>query len=207
MLEKALANPQLVDFGRHVIPDAVPRSRVQAHVYRGYWEDVGTIRSYFQANLALCDAIPPFDFYDAAHPVYTNPRFLPASKVENCDITSALICEGCIMHGAKIERAVVGIRSRVGVGTRIKNSLLIGADHYETLTEINASVSRGVPPLGIGAEAVIENAIIDKNARIGRGVRLVNEKGLKEKDGDGYFIREGLIIVPKNGIVPDGAVV
>ncbi|HVU51385.1 MAG TPA: glucose-1-phosphate adenylyltransferase [Polyangia bacterium] len=207
MLEKALANPQLVDFGRHVIPDAVPRSRVQAHVYRGYWEDVGTIRSYFQANLALCDAIPPFDFYDAAHPVYTNPRFLPASKVENCDITSALICEGCIMHGAKIERAVVGIRSRVGVGTRIKNSLLIGADHYETLAEINASVSRGVPPLGIGPESVVENAIIDKNARIGRGVRLVNEKGVKEKDGDGYFIREGLIIVPKNGIVSDGAVV
>ena len=207
VLEHALANPQLVDFGRHVIPDAVPRSRVQAHVYRGYWEDVGTIRSYFQANLALCDAIPPFDFYDANHPVYTNPRFLPASKVENCDIKSALICEGCIMHGAKIERAVVGIRSRVGSGTSIKNSLLIGADHYETLAEIRASIERGVPPLGIGNECVIENAIIDKNARIGRGVRLVNDKGVKEKDGDGYYIREGLIIVPKNGIVPDGAVV
>jgi glucose-1-phosphate adenylyltransferase len=207
ILEKALSNPQLVDFGRHVIPDAVPRSRVQAHVYRGYWEDVGTIRSYFQANLALCDAIPPFDFYDANHPVYTNPRFLPASKVEQCDIQSALICEGCIMHGAKIERAVVGIRSRVGVGTSIKNSLLIGADHYETLAEINASIARGVPPLGIGAESVIENAIIDKNARIGRGVRLVNEKGIKEKDGDGYYIREGLIIVPKNGMVADGVVV
>jgi glucose-1-phosphate adenylyltransferase len=204
VLEQALANPQLVDFGRHVIPDAVPRSRVQAHVYRGYWEDVGTIRSYFQANLALCDALPPFDFYDAGHPVYTNPRFLPASKVENCDIKSALICEGCIMHGAKIERAVVGIRSRIGAGAHIRNSLLIGADHYETLAEINASIARGVPPLGIGTESVIENAIIDKNARIGRGVRLVNQKGIKEKDGDGYFIREGLIIVPKNGIVQDG---
>ena len=108
------------------------------------------------------------------------------------------------MHGAKIERAVIGIRSRVGVGTSIKNSLLIGADHYETLADINASLARGVPPLGIGAESVIENAIIDKNARIGRGVRLVNEKGVKEKDGDGYYIREGLIIVPKNGIVADG---
>jgi glucose-1-phosphate adenylyltransferase len=207
VLEQSLANPQLVDFGRHVIPDAVPRLRVQAHVYRGYWEDVGTIQSYFQANLALCDAIPPFDFYDANHPVYTNPRFLPASKVEGCDIKSALICEGCIMHGAKIERAVVGIRSRVGVGTSIRNSLLIGADHYETLAEIRASTARGVPPLGIGPESVIENAIIDKNARIGRGVRLLNEKGIKEKDGDGFFIREGLIIVPKNGIVPDGLVI
>jgi glucose-1-phosphate adenylyltransferase len=101
----------------------------------------------------------------------------------------------------------VGIRSRVGAGTNIKNSLLIGADHYETLAEINASMSRGIPPLGIGAESVIENAIIDKNARIGRGVRLVNSKGIKEKDGDGYFIREGLIIVPKNGVVADGVTV
>ena len=157
--------------------------------------------------LALCDALPPFDFYDAAHPVYTNPRFLPASKLEGCDIKSALICEGCIIHGAKIDRAVVGIRSRVGVGTSIKNTLLIGADHYETLAEINASMSRGIPPLGIGAESVIENAIIDKNARIGRGVRLVNDKGIKEKDGDGYYIREGIIIVPKNGVVSDGVVV
>ena len=112
MLEKALANPQLVDFGRHVIPDAVPRSRVQAHVYRGYWEDVGTIQSYFQANLALCEAIPPFDFYDEDHPVYTHPRFLPASKLERCTIHNALISEGCIMHGAEIDRAIIGIRSR-----------------------------------------------------------------------------------------------
>ena len=100
VLEHAVENPKLVDFGRHVIPDAVPRQRVQAHVYRGYWEDVGTIQSYFQANLALCDSIPPFDFYDAKNPVYTNPRFLPASKLEGCDIRSALISEGCIMHGA-----------------------------------------------------------------------------------------------------------
>jgi glucose-1-phosphate adenylyltransferase len=207
VLEAALSNPQLVDFGRHVIPDAVPKSRVQAHVYRGYWEDVGTIQSYFQANLALCDAIPPFDFYDAAHPVYTNPRFLPASKVENSDVKSALVCEGSIIHGAKIERAVIGIRSRIGVGSTIKNTLVIGADEYETLAEINATVARGIPPLGIGAESVIENAIIDKNARIGRGVKLVNAAGVKEKDGDGYYIREGIIIVAKNGVIPDGTVI
>jgi glucose-1-phosphate adenylyltransferase len=207
VLEEALSNPQLVDFGRHVIPDAVPRSRVQAHVYRGYWEDVGTIQSYFQANLALCDAIPPFDFYDAAHPVYTNPRFLPASKVENSDVKSALICEGSTIHGAKIERAVIGIRSRIGVGTSIKNTLVIGADEYETLAEINAVHARGVPPLGIGAESIIENAIIDKNARIGRGVKLVNAAAVKERDGDGFYIREGIIIVPKHGVISDGTVI
>jgi glucose-1-phosphate adenylyltransferase len=206
-LEGSLANPKLVDFGRHVIPDAVPSLRVQAHVHQGYWEDVGTIQSYFQANLELCDPIPPFDFYDAAHPIYTNPRFLPASKVANCNIKNALISEGCIMQGADIDHAVIGIRSRIGAGAHIRRSLLIGADEYETLREMEASRTRGVPPIGIGSESVIENAIVDKNARIGRGVRIVNEAGVKEKDGSGYFIREGIVIVAKNGIIPDGTVI
>ena len=207
ILEQAVANPQLVDFGRHVIPDAVPRQRVQAYVYRGYWEDVGTIRSYFQANLALCDAIPPFDFYDARRPVYTNPRFLPASKLEGCTIRSALVCEGCILHGAEIDRSIIGIRSRIGAGVKIKNSLLIGADHYETLDEMRATEARGVPPIGIGTESVIENAIIDKNARVGRGVRIVNEGRVQSADGDGYFIREGIVVVPKNGVIRNGTVI
>jgi glucose-1-phosphate adenylyltransferase len=207
VLETAVANPQLVDFGRHVIPDAVPRQRVQAYVYRGYWEDVGTIQSYFNANLALCDAIPPFDFYDAKHPVYTNPRFLPASKLEGCNIRSALVCEGCILHGAEIDRAIIGIRSRIGAGVKIKNSLLIGADYYETLEEMRATEARGVPPMGIGTESVIENAIIDKNARVGRGVRIVNEGRIKQADGDGYFIREGIVVVPKNGVIRNGTVI
>jgi len=207
ILEKAVSNPALVDFGRHVIPDAVPRQRVQAHVYRGYWEDVGTIRSYFQANLALCDPIPPFDFYDAAHPVYTHPRFLPASKVENCHIHNALISEGCIMNGAEVDRALIGIRSRIGSKVRIRSSLLAGADFYETLEDIRACEARGVPAVGIGSESVVENAIVDKNARIGRGVRIVNESRVQEADGDGYYIREGIVIVPKNGIIRDGTVV
>jgi glucose-1-phosphate adenylyltransferase len=207
VLETAVANPQLVDFGRHVIPDAVPRQRVQAYVYRGYWEDVGTIRSYFQANLALCDAIPPFDFYDAKRPVYTNPRFLPASKLEGCTIRSALVCEGCILHGAEIDRSIIGIRSRIGAGVKIKNSLLIGADHYETMDEMRATEARGVPPMGIGTESTIENAIIDKNARVGRGVRIVNEARVQSADGDGYFIRVGIVVVPKNGVIRNGTVI
>jgi glucose-1-phosphate adenylyltransferase len=207
VLELSLASPKLVDFGRHVIPDAVPRQRVQAHVYRGYWEDVGTIQSYFQANLALCEPIPPFDFYDEAHPVYTHPRFLPASKVERCNIHNALISEGCIMNGAEIDRAVIGIRSRIGAAAHIRNSLLVGADFYETLEDMRSAEARGVPVVGIGSESVIENAIIDKNARIGRGVRIVNDAGIKEKDGKGYYIREGIVIVPKNGIIPDGMII
>jgi len=207
ILEKAVSDPKLVDFGRHVIPHAVPDQRVQAYVYRGYWEDVGTIPSYFRANLALCQPIPPFDFYDAARPVFTNPRFLPASKLDQCTIHNALISEGCILQGADIDRAVIGIRSRIGRNVRIRNSLLIGADSYETLDEIRATEARGIPPVGVGSDSIVEGAIIDKNARIGRGVRIVNQARIKEKNGDGYFIREGIVVVPKDGILPDGAVI
>ena len=168
---------------------------------------MGTIQSYFQANLALCEPIPPFDFYDEDHPVYTHPRFLPASKLERCNIHNALISEGCILHGAEIDRAIVGIRSRIGAQCRIRNSLLIGADFYETLADMESTIARGIPAVGIGSKTVIENAIIDKNARIGSNVRIVNEAGIKEKDGDGYFIREGIVIVPKNGIILDNVVI
>jgi glucose-1-phosphate adenylyltransferase len=180
---------------------------VHAFTYRGYWEDVGTIRSYYLANLALCQPVPPFDFYQESRPIYTRPRLLPASKVERCTLRSALISEGCIVLGAEIERAVVGIRCRIGDGTTIRDSLLLGADSYETLDEIEKSHARGLPPLGIGADSVIERAIVDKDARIGKGVRILNEAGAQEQDGEGWFIRDGIVIVPKDGVVPDGTVI
>ena len=206
-LEACIGEAGLVDFGRHVIPASVPKRRVHAHVYRGYWEDVGTISSYFEANLALCEAMPPFDFYDAARPVYTHPRFLPASKIEGCHVKRSLISEGCIMVGAEVDRVVVGIRSRIGRGTQVRDSLVLGADYYETLDEIEKAIARGVPPLGIGADSVIQHAIIDKNARVGQGVRIVNEGGVREKDGQGYYIRDGIVVVPKNAVIPDGTVI
>ena len=206
-LERSLADASLTDFGKNVIPEAVPRMRVHAHVHRGYWEDVGTIRSYYLANLALCQPVPPFDFYEAARPVYTHPRFLPATKVEQCTVRNALVSEGSIIVGAELERAVVGIRSRVGKGARIRDSLLLGADYYETLDQIARSKGRGVPPVGIGEAAEIERAIVDKNARIGSGVRIVNEAGDLEKDGDGWYIRDGIVVIPKDGIIPDGSVI
>jgi glucose-1-phosphate adenylyltransferase len=206
-LDRAMSDAALVDFGRHVIPEAVPRIRVQAHVHRGYWEDVGTIRSYYLANLALCQPIPPFDFYDAARPVYSQPRFLPATKVEKCSVTNALLSEGCIVVGSEIERAVIGIRSRIEGGCRIRDSLVLGADYYETLEEIAQDAEQGIPPLGIGLDSVIEKAIVDKNARIGRGVRIVNEAGDLERDGPGYHIREGIVVVTKDAVIPDGTVI
>ena len=206
-LGRALADPALVDFGRNVIPWALGEMRVHAHFHRGYWEDVGTIGSYFHANLAQCDAVPPFDFFDAARPVYTHPRFLPATKVESCTIRSSLVSEGCILVGAEVERTVLGIRSRVGRGAQIRNSLILGADYYETLDEIERTSARGLPPLGVGADSVVERAILDKNTRIGRGVRIVNESGEREKDGKDYFIRDGIVIVPKNAVIPDGTVI
>jgi len=203
-LEKGIEDPALVDFGRHVIPKAIGEMRVQAHFFRGYWEDVGTIGSYFEANLQLCDSMPPFDFYDSLRPVYTHPRFLPATKVEGCQLRQTLVSEGCIAMGAEVERSLLGIRSRIGQGTRIRNSLVLGADFYESLEEIDRAHAKGLPAIGIGADSVVERAIVDKNARVGRGVRILNEAGVREHDGDGYYIRDGVVIVPKGGVVPDG---
>jgi glucose-1-phosphate adenylyltransferase len=205
-LEKSMADASLVDFGRNVIPWAIGEMRVQAHFFRGYWEDVGTIGSYFDANLQLCDPIPPFDFYDATRRVYTHPRLLPATKVEGCSMRRTLLSEGCILMGAQIERSVIGIRSRVGRGTRIEDALVLGADEYESLEEIDRAQAKGLPPVGIGEDCHIRRAIIDKNARVGRGVRILNEAAEQEKDGEGWFIRDGIVIVPKGGVIPDGTV-
>ncbi len=206
-LEKAIADPSLADFGRHVIPKAIGTLHLQAHVFRGYWEDVGTIASYYQANLQLTDPIPAFDFYDSLRPVYTQPRHLPATKIEGCALRRALVSEGCILMGAEIERSVVGIRSRIGAGACLRSSLMLGADFYETLEEIEQASARGVPPIGVGEGTVVERAILDKNVRIGRNVRIVNQAQVQDADGKGYYIRDGIVLVPKGGVVPDGTVI
>jgi glucose-1-phosphate adenylyltransferase len=185
----------------------VPRLRVQSFVFRGYWEDVGTIRSYYEANLSLCQQVPPFDFYDANRPIYTHPRFLPATKVEDCVVKASLISEGSILVGAEVEHSLIGIRCRLGRGVRIRDSLLLGADYYESLGDIRATESQGTPPIGVGADSVIEGAIVDKNARIGRGVTIRGGGNAADADGNGFFIREGIVVVPKDGIVADGTTI
>jgi glucose-1-phosphate adenylyltransferase len=206
-LHKSMADPTLIDFGKDVLPRALEEMRVHAHPHRGYWEDVGTIRSYFEANLALTDVIPPFDFYDAARPVFTHPRFLPATKVEACQVQRALISEGSILVGAEIEHAVVGIRSRIARGAQVRRSLMLGADFYETVEEMERQKARNVPPVGIGEGTVVEGAIVDKNARIGQGVRISSHVGEPDRDGDGYYLRDGIVVVEKDAVVPDGTVI
>ncbi len=206
-LEGALADPALVDFGRHLIPKAIGSMLVQAHVFEGYWEDVGTIASYFQANLELTKPVPAFDFYDVLRPVYTHPRFLPATKIEGCTLRASVVSEGSIVMGAEIESSVIGIRSRIGQGARLRDTLMLGADRFDSLEEMERDRERGHPPVGIGAEAVIERAIIDKNARIGRGVRIVNQAGARDADGDGYYVRDGIVVVAKGAVIPDGTVI
>ena len=177
---------------------------MQAHVHQGYWEDVGTIRSYYEANLGLCQPVPRFNFYDVRHPVHTHARALAATKVEGARMKNVLVSEGSIIVDSELERCLVGIRSRIGRGCAIRNSLLLGADFYEKKAP---AADSGIPAIGIGDNAVIEGAIIDKNARVGANVRLTNEARLENADGPCWYIRDGIIVVPKDTVVPDGTVV
>lgn len=196
-----------VDFGHQVIPSAIGQFKVQGFLYDGYWEDIGTIKSFYQANLSLADVVPRFNFFDAEAPIYTHTRFLPGSKLANCVITNSIISDGCIINQSVIDHSVIGIRSRIESGTRVSDSLVMGADYYQTIEELEADLARGVPRIGIGAGTIIRRAIIDKNARIGGNVRILNESGTENGDGDNYSIRDGIVVVPKDAIIPEGTVI
>jgi glucose-1-phosphate adenylyltransferase len=189
-----------VDFGKHIIPDMITRHRVMAYIFQGYWEDIGTIRSFFEANLMLSNPVPDFNFFDTASPIYTHARFLPGSKVNGATIKQAIISDGCIIDDAHIERAVIGIRSYIKSGTTIRNSIILGADFYDV---DNALPTEG-PELGIGRNCVIDHAIIDKNARIGDGVVITPQGKADNTDGSNYYIRDGIVIIPKGAVIPDG---
>jgi glucose-1-phosphate adenylyltransferase len=197
-LVQALDNTY-VDFGKHVIPEFIHKERVMAHIFQGYWEDIGTIRSFFDANIMLTDQVPAFNFFDTAAPIYTHARFLPGSKLNGATIKHAIISDGCIIDDAHIERSVIGIRSYIGAGTTIRNSVVMGADFYD----VDAAGSG--PELGIGRNCVIDHAIIDKNARIGDGAVVTPEGKPSEYDGPNFYIRDGIVIVPKGATIAAGA--
>ncbi len=198
-----------VDFGREIIPAAINAGHVQAHLFDGYWEDIGTIGAFYRANLDLTSKIPKFNLFDAEAPVYTRARYLPPSKIEETQIDDSIVSEGCIINGARITNCVVGVRSRISKGVQVDSSYIMGADYYQTLDDMRQDLKNGIPRVGIGDGSVVRRAIIDKNARIGNGARLLNEAGTVEADSEdkSYYIRDGIIIVPKNAVIKDGTVI
>ena len=190
------------DFGRELIPAALTRYRVRPYLYHGYWADVGTIESFYEANVMLGRPAAPFRFWDANYPIYTHLRHLPGSRLTDCVVRNSVVVDGCYLDRCQIDETVVGLRSHVRAGSRITRSVLLGADFYE-----DTGPPAGSPKLGIGHDVTLDRVIIDKNARIGNGVRLVNERRLDHADGDGFYIRGGIIVVPKGGVIAPGTVV
>ncbi len=195
-----------VDFGGEIIPAAIDTYNVQAYPFNGYWEDIGTIRAFYKANLDLAAPLPKFNFFNAEAPIYTRSRYLPPSKLHGCDIDNSLVSEGCIMNGVFARNSIVGLRSRLEKGVRVEDSIIMGSDFFETIEEIADDYTSGAPHLGIGENTLIRKAIIDKDVRIGKNVRLLNLNGIEHADGENgrYYIREGIIIVPKGAVIPDG---
>ena len=201
-----LDNP-LSDFGKHIIPHAITTRRVFSYVYQGYWEDIGTIRSFFEANLDLVSELPRFNFFDMSAPIFSRPRYLPGSKINGAQIDHAVISDGCIINRAKINTSIVGLRTLVGSGTELNRVIVIGSDYYESLESVERNAADGIPRIGIGENCRIENAIIDKNARIGNNV-FISPAGKPESvDHEKYFIRDGIVIIPKDAVLPHGTVI
>ena len=204
--ELLAAHPDAHDFGKEIIPAALENYRVAVHFFQGYWEDIGTIEAFYRANLALVRE-GQFALFDPDFPLYTRPRYLSASRIGHADIRDSLLAEGSVIGNARIHGSVVGIRSIVGDGCDLDGALVMGNDDYQTETQWVADEARGLPPVGIGDGTVIRKAILDKNVRIGNNVAIVNERGVREEDGTYHYIRDGIVIIPKGAIVPDGTVI
>ncbi len=202
--------PTRTDFGKEILPASLHDYNIQTYLFDDYWEDIGTIDAFYEANLALtAQPSPPFSFHVPGAPIFTRPRYLPPSKLLDCQISESLIAEGCIIKQSRIHHSVLGLRSRIETGTVIEDSLLMGADFYETHEDREESLSRGVPGVGIGENTIIQKAIIDKNARIGKHVQILNKERPEEADhaDRGYYIRSGIVIVPKDSVIHDGTVI
>lgn len=200
-------HPDATDFGKEIIPDSINNYKVASFQYDGYWTDIGNIYSFYEANLALTQEIPPFNLFDNAKTVYTRPRMLPPAKISGTTLEKTLIAEGCIIHASRLENSVVGIRARIGHGTTIVSSYIMGNDYYETIEEMASNLAKGVPKVGIGERCYIKNAIIDKNCRIGDDVRINGGDHMVSVDHPLYTVKDGIVVVKKEAIVPNGFVI
>jgi len=211
LLKLLKESPERTDFGKEIIPASAKNYNVQAYLFNGYWEDIGTIEAFYEANMALTQQPrPPFSFYDEGAPIYTRPRYLPPTKLLDCTIKESIIAEGCILKDCSITHSVLGVRTRVESGCVIEDTMIMGADFYQPLTERDSSAGCGDKvPLGIGKETTIRRAIIDKNARIGRNVQIINKDHVQEAEREnlGFFIRSGIVVVIKGATIPDGMII
>jgi glucose-1-phosphate adenylyltransferase len=202
-----LLNNSLSDFGKNIIPEAISSKRVFSYIFHGYWEDIGTIRTFFEANLDLASELPRFNFFDMDAPIFSRPRYLPSSKINGAIIDHALLADGCIINRARLTNSIVGLRTIVGDGSELNRVITLGSDYYEPQESVDKHEREGKPRIGIGAHCKIENAIIDKNARIGNNV-VISPAGKPDKmDHELYYIRDGIIIIPKKTIIPHGTVI
>ncbi|HEX5667828.1 MAG TPA: glucose-1-phosphate adenylyltransferase [Chitinophagaceae bacterium] len=195
------------DFGKEILPNSISKHRVVSYQYDGYWTDIGNIHSFFEANLDLCKDIPPFNLFDNSKIVYTRSRMLPPAKVSGTTLERTIIADGSIISASRIENSVIGIRTRIGQGTTVVNTYIMGSDYYETLDDMNLAASKGLPKLGIGERSYIRNAIIDKNCRIGDDVRINGGPHLPNSDHSLYTVKEGIVVVKKGAILPNGFVI
>jgi glucose-1-phosphate adenylyltransferase len=203
-------SPDRTDFGREVIPASARDYNIQAYLFKDYWEDIGTIEAFYNANLALTyQPDPPFSFYDEKAPIYTRSRYLPPTKLLDSHVIESMVGEGCILKECTVKRSVIGIRSRIETGCVVDNALLMGSDYYESPSERAKSLETGKVPLGVGANTTIRRAIVDKNARIGRNVRIVNKDHVVEATREelGFVIQNGIVVVIKNATIPDGTII
>src|SRR6266498_3976535 len=196
VLREALESDE-ADFGKHVIPKLLAQRRVFAYLHQGYWEDIGTIRAFYEANLDLCEPLPKFNFYDATAPVFSHARYLPPTKIIKSRVERSVIADGCIINDALIEHSLIGVRSRIEAGATLRDTLVMGHDFYETPERAH----QGAPPMGVGPGTVIERTIVDKNARIGAGVRITPEGKPSEVDGRNFYVRDGIVIIPDGTII------
>lgn len=208
LLDLLASAPLAHDFVLELFPRHLQTHQIQAYLFDGYWEDVGTIRTYFEASLALASDAPPFDFHSAEGVIYTRMRNLPASRIRAAETRQSLISDGCFVEeGVRLERCSLGVRSRIGRNAVLRDVVLLGANYLETESEIAANARRGVPAVGVGEGAVLERVIVDKNCRIGRNVRIVNARGVQNDEGSNYVIRDGIVVIPNEAVVPDGTVI
>jgi glucose-1-phosphate adenylyltransferase len=205
LLEELMKNPDTNDFGKEIIPQAINKHKTMSYQYEGYWTDIGNIDSFFEANLGLTDDIPKFDLYDKKKRIYTRARMLPTTKIAGTALEKTVIAEGCIISAAKIEKSVIGIRSRIGNESTVINTYMMGCDYYESLDDIN---NNRIPNLmGIGKHCFIKNAILDKNCRIGDDVRINGGKHLEEIETDTYMVKQGIVVIKKGATIPKGTVI